>query len=302
VVSLPCTRADANGGVVLFVQRDRSVAKPSFRRTCVPRSARRGVVLPKRSDRCHPDGGFTLVELLVVIAIIAILAGLLFPALARGKERGKSARCLSNLRQLAVGCTLYANDNSDALPWQQRRHWITPANPVVPCNYTDPTAANFLTNAYWLLTAYVAKDDGLWQCSSAPVDKTIVTPGDTSPLIGYMGNMFTIGVAASPLPIQADVLPKRLAELQAPCRAKLFTDVGLTWQAIWVGAAYSLPEFPTPVIPVSVHRKSLNAAAADGHAEQLTQQEFERPGGAGTSYQIDPRLNWWRDGAVQQLP
>lgn len=246
--------------------------------------------------------GFTLIELLVVIAIIAILAGLLLPALSRSKERGKSARCLSNLRQLAVGSTLYAHDNSDALPWQQRRHWITPANPVVPCNYTDPTASNFLENAYWFVSAYVERNDGMWQCPSAPVDTTIATPGDTSPLIGYMGNMFTIGVAASPLPIQADILPKRLAALGSPARAKLFTDVGLNWQAIWVGAAYSLPSFPTPVIPVAVHRKSLNAVTADGHAEQISQQEFERPGGAGTSYQDDPRLNWWRDGAVQQRP
>jgi len=263
--------------------------------------------LPERKRSLLPEmagcrRGFTLIELLVVIAIIAILAGLLLPTLSKSKEKGKSIRCLSNLRQLAMGATLYANDNSDALPWQQRRHWITPANPVVPCNYTDPTASNFLTNAYWLLSAYVERNDGLWQCSSGPVDKVIVTPGDTSPLIGYMGNMFTIGVTESALPIKADILPKRLTALVSPGRAKLLTDVGLNWQAIWVGSSYSLPEFPTPVIPIPVHRKSLNAVVGDGHAEQISQQEFERPGGAGTSYQIDPRLNWWRDGAVQQLP
>lgn len=245
--------------------------------------------------------GFTLIELLVVIAIIAILAALLLPALSRSKEKVKSVRCLSNLRQLATGAIMYADDNSDALPWQQR-HWTTPANTVFPCNYADPTAPNFLTNAYWLLSAYVERNDGLWQCPSAPEDKKIVVPGDPSPLIGYMGNMFAIGLPTSTLPILPDIRPKRLSELVSPDRAKLFTDVGLNWQAVWVGAAYSLPSFPTPVIPVPVHRKSLNAVMADGHAEQATQQDFERHGGAGTSYQIDPRLNWWRDGAVQQLP
>lgn len=118
-------------------------------------------------DQRRADCGFTLIELLVVIAIIAILAGMLLPALAKAKEKANAIACLNNTKQLAFAWTLYATDYDDRLV--PNGGWVDGGMQWG----MEPDNTNALKLLNGLLGTYI-KTPGSFKC---PSDKTPAANG-----------------------------------------------------------------------------------------------------------------------------
>ncbi len=120
--------------------------------------------------------GFTLIELLVVIAIIAVLAGLLLPALASAKAKARQSACMSGLHQLGLGIQMYADDHRGYFP--------------------ETTHGTTETNRSWIFTLrpYVGNVDAIRACPSDPFRIARITNQASS----YLPNEYVVVDRLSP--------------------------------------------------------------------------------------------------------
>jgi len=156
--------------------------------------------------------GFTLIELLVVIAVISILAAILFPVFARARESARRTSCLSNLKQMALGITMYTQDYDEKYPHAQS---VTTQLP--PDGYFWTTAAD---RWYWAQMIYpYTHNSEVFFCPSAYM--TIRdTAGRATPYRNHYGANALIIPTVTSLPSIG------LSSISSPSTTYLAMDMG----------------------------------------------------------------------------
>ncbi|HNQ90614.1 MAG TPA: type II secretion system protein [Verrucomicrobiota bacterium] len=226
--------------------------------------------------------GFTLIELLVVIAIIAILAGMLLPALARAKAKGQGIHCMNSLRQLKLAWLMYAHDNGDRVtaPGNNRAEanaWVGGWLDFNGAN-ADNTNTAILKNPEFSKFALYVQDTAVYKC---PADKsTVKIGGRIYPRVRSMGMSQALGGPGEWLPPGSAMVPAqkryrtyyKLSEMIDPPTAQLYVLLDEHPDSINAGGfANMMVENAASAriidYPAGYHNGAAGISFADGHAE-----------------------------------
>ncbi|MFC1763747.1 type II secretion system protein [Planctomycetota bacterium] len=214
--------------------------------------------------RRHRVPAFTLIELLVVIAVIAVLMGILMPALNRAREQGKRISCMSNLKQLMLGWNMYATDNDERMVFAitneaaetNRTHGGSRAKPQKAWVYYMGESASEEEQYEGMRTGglfkYV-KEKKLYKCPTG-IRGELVTYAITDAMNGHRGHM--------DMPAGHPVMKR--SNIRRPGSRMVFLDEGKLSGSSWT-LFYDRPRWWDQV--TKRHGVGANIAMADGHLE-----------------------------------